>query len=167
MTYFGTPATTCKRCGVSVAEMKPNTLYCSTCRREIARENSRVQNKKIAEKRKAALNTKPCELCGKEISALGNNRYCPTCRDKVATQRKVDARGKVVSCQCCGNKFLSIRKALYCSEECRKEFARHPKMTPTKKRSAARLSIEELALMAQQNGMTYGKYVAMMGGRNG
>ncbi len=163
MTYFGTPATTCKRCGVSIAEMNPNTLYCQTCKREIARESSRVQNKKIAEKRKAALKTKKCELCGQEISALGNNRYCPTCRDKVADQRKADARGKIVSCQCCGDKFLSIRKALYCSEECRKEFARHPKMTPTKKRSAARMSIEELALTALKNGTSYGKFVAREG----
>ena len=163
MTYFGTPATTCKRCGVSVAEMKPNTLYCSKCRLEIARENSRVQNKRIAEKKKAALNTKPCELCGNEISALGNNRYCPDCRDKVAEQRKAEYRGKIVSCRCCGDKFLSIRNALYCSEECRKEFARHPKMTPTKGRSAARMSISELALTALQNGTSYGKFVAREG----
>lgn len=167
MTYFGTPATNCKRCGVSIADANPNTLYCPQCRLEIARENSRAQNKRNAEKRKAALHTKKCELCGEEIPAFGNNRYCPTCRDKVAAQRKDNARGKIVSCRCCGNKFLSIRKALYCSEECRKEFARHPKMTPPKSRSAARLSIEELAVMAMEHGTTYGKYVAMMGGKNG
>ena len=78
------------------------------------------------------------------------------------------------SCAYCGNKFTG-RRTKYCSEFCRKK-AKIAKMTESRKadfeaikpkavksKTKPKLSIEEVAKLAKDAGLTYGKYVAQHG----
>ena len=77
-------------------------------------------------------------------------------------------------CANCGNKFTG-RRTKYCSEFCRKK-AKISNMTASRKadfeavkpkvmkpKTKPKLSLEEVAKLAKDAGITYGKYVAQHG----
>ena len=58
--------------------------------------------------------------------------------------------------QDCGNEFMGTKTQQYCSPDCRV-----PTYIPKKKKQTKDCTLDEVARRAKENGMSYGKYVAM------
>ena len=113
-----------------------------------------------------------CANCGKsfKIKFRGGKKYCSEkCRKKFYDKPK-----PVKKCENCGKKFTG-RRTKYCSEFCRKK-AKIAKMTESRKvdfeavkpkvmkpKTKPKLSLEEVAKLANDAGLTYGQYVGKHG----
>lgn len=106
-----------------------------------------------------------CKHCGKEfISTKIAQKYCsPECRRKANKKKAMGVRE--FTCEWCGLKFMSDRARKYCCDKCRDNAHNdrwHKKKTP-KIKNKPKLSIEEVAALAKEEGLTYGQYCAKHG----
>ena len=85
----------CKECGINFKTKQSNHKYCS----EECREKRYIK--------------KPCIICGGTANV--HNGKCKECRNKLNTR----------VCETCGEKFISIYNAKYCSKKCRKYSYKH------------------------------------------
>lgn len=99
-------------------------------------------------------------MCG---IALNNpkraQKYCKKCSVKAMKSSRY-TKGEddyVQTCQLCGHKFIYERRKKYCSVDCRL-IANGRKNT--KANPEAHKSLNEIARLCNEAGMTYGQYVA-------
>lgn len=101
-----------------------------------------------------------CACCGIEFETERNaKKYCSVkCRAKF---NKKQARIKMKTCTCnwCGIVFETEKKRKYCSEDCRMIANRRKKNKALKHNK----SIEQIAKLAREAGLSYGQYVQKMG----
>lgn len=102
-----------------------------------------------------------CPVCGKMFVKDSNaKKYCSAqCRRK-HNSRKPDNLEEF-KCAWCGEEYQGTRRKRYCSAECRLEAnARAKSRTRTRKKKKPVLSIEQVAVLSREAGMSYGEYVA-------
>ncbi len=105
--------------------------------------------------------TKICPICLKEFTtSLNAKKSCSEwCRKKA---RKNEDIPKLKECVCgwCGGTFLSLRRKVYCSNECRM-FAngRYSMPKPVEKPKEPAMSLEQTVALARLAGLSYGEYV--------
>lgn len=99
-----------------------------------------------------------CPQCGKEFERQYNaQRYCSAkCRRKANGKSKVKKVQKY-KCSWCGKEFLSARRKKYCCKECMLFANSRLKVRETKPKKV--LSIEEVAKLSREAGLSYGQYV--------
>lgn len=100
-----------------------------------------------------------CPICGKEFVKNNNARkFC----SKECAQKAIylERRGGPGTYQCayCGKDFESDRKKKFCSDECRKASY----LKTGKKRKKAE-SIEDVARLCRETGLTYGQLMTQRG----
>lgn len=133
----------CKACG-SYFNGGPRAWYCPSCRterRKVAEKRHRL--KKLAGEARKLGDKDVCVYCGKEYTIEGpNQRMCPDCKpEKYAEhdretaivyyhenkkesnpkrnkKRRIDGHIKI--CSECGEKFLTNKRNLTCSEKCKR-----------------------------------------------
>ena len=104
-----------------------------------------------------------CPWCGKEFERKQSaQKYCcAECRKKAGkhvmrqNQMRQYKSSKLFECGWCGLMFESKTKEEYCCEECRKK-AENRKKKRAKKKT---LSLEEVAVLSREAGLSYGEYV--------
>jgi hypothetical protein len=99
-----------------------------------------------------------CPICGKEFVTDKNaKRYCSVKCRKKANSKPKPMTVKKLKCDWCGEEFLSERRKKYCCKDCRLYAnGRLKKREPKPKKV---LSIEEVAVLSREAGMSYGEYV--------
>ncbi len=101
---------------------------------------------------------KNCLMCGITLNNPGRaQKYCKKCSVKAMKSSRY-TKGEddyVQTCQLCGHKFIYERRKKYCSVDCRL-IANGQKKKP----KPAYKSLNEIAKLCNEAGMTYGKYVA-------
>ena len=100
-----------------------------------------------------------CPVCNKEFTTDKNaKKYCSAkCRRKANAQRI--AKNKLVEFMCawCGESFLSARRKKYCCSQCR--LYANGRLVKRKKVTKPALSIEQVAILSREAGLSYGQYV--------
>ena len=109
-----------------------------------------------------ALRKVSCALCGVEFETEENAKhYCSVkCRRRANAKRAREQRGLLrrFTCAWCGNEFLSTRKRKYCKADCR--LMANGKILPrTKKTEKPKMTLEQIAKAAREEGLSYGEYV--------
>ncbi len=104
--------------------------------------------------------TKICECCGKEFkTSCRRGKYCSMeCRDKVYKERKVRLGVRTFYCELCGKAFESDKRRKFCTPECRRKAERGGK-----KSKKPKLSLEQVAKLSREEGLSYGRYVGKYG----
>lgn len=70
-------------------------------------------------------------------------------------------------CKCCGIEFDSTKQnRRYCSDECKKKISRERKRRKKEYVTKPNAAVIDIAVKAREAGMTYGQYVARMGGEH-
>ena len=105
-----------------------------------------------------------CPVCKKVFIGANCAKYCSAkCRKTAAKQRKqkeiVERR---LTCAYCGAVFQSAKKRKYCCEECQRRACGVLKRKP-RERVKPKLSIEEIAKLSREEGLSYGEYVKKYG----
>lgn len=97
-----------------------------------------------------------CRCCGVEFEPKTNAQvHCSVkCRVKY-NKYKSRIRYKTYACNWCGKVFDSEKKKKYCSDDCRLIANRMKKNKALKHNN----SIEEIARLATEAGLSYGQYV--------
>lgn len=105
--------------------------------------------------------TRTCEYCGKEFeTSCHNGKFCSMkCRDKAYKERKVRLGERTFYCELCGKAFESDRRRRFCTDECRRKAERGKK----KSRKKPKLSLEQVAKLSREEGLSYGRYVGKYG----
>ena len=103
--------------------------------------------------------------CGKEFVANHNNqRHCSVkCRRDANKKKAMGVRE--FTCEWCGLKFMSDRARKYCCDSCRNKANDdrcRARRTP-KIKNKPKLSIEEVAVLSREEGLSYGQYCAKHG----
>lgn len=101
-----------------------------------------------------------CPVCNREFTTDKNaKKYCSAkCRRKANAQRARRNNLREFTCAWCGDSFLSLRRKKYCSKECR--LYANGRLTKSKKiHKAPALSIEQVAVLSREAGLSYGQYV--------
>ena len=101
---------------------------------------------------------KLCPTCGKEFYTDTNaKKYCSKkCQKKLIVKR--DTMRKCV-CAWCNTIFTTPRRRTYCSQECRLYANGRTAELKKEKPKKPSLSIEQVAYLAREAGLTYGMYV--------
>lgn len=104
---------------------------------------------------------KICPYCLKQFEATSNAvKFCsPTCKE----QYKILSKKKRCVCSWCNKTFFTMRKKTYCSEDCRLYANARKSEKTVEYHFKPRLSLAEVARLATECGMTYGKYVEKFG----
>ena len=156
---------TCPICGKEFVGRK-DKKYCSPACKNAAEIERKREGYKAAQPTERI-----CDTCGKRFTAIGKKYYCSeACREQA--YRKAHPQ---INCVVCGRPFdRRSTRSVCCSPECQER--RHNQLalehmrsiraeSPRKRsRSDSMREIERLALEAQQRGMTYGQYIARIGG---
>ena len=102
--------------------------------------------------------TKICPHCKKEFEIYNNaQKYCSeSCRIQALVLRKK----KYGKCAFCGKKIEISELGKFCSKECIDKANAVPKRIRRKK---PRISLEEVARLSREAGLSYGKYVQLHG----
>ena len=105
--------------------------------------------------------SKICPVCLKLFSTEKNAvKFCSTqCSDEY---KKLSKRKKCV-CAWCNKTFYTMRKRTYCTENCRMYANARISETVIKKPPKPKVSLAEVARLANECGITYGKYVQQYG----
>lgn len=99
-----------------------------------------------------------CPVCGKEFVTDKNaKRYCSKRCRKKANSKPKPMMVKSLKCDWCGKEFLSERRKKYCCKECR--LYANGRLKKREVHSKPALSIEEVAVLSREAGMSYGEYV--------
>lgn len=116
------------------------------------------------------LKPKKCITCGKEY--MPNNTCQKHCSDECSKNHYLEGlrernKNREFTCEWCGAKFTSDSKKKYCCHKCAKAANNYrgksknkPKKTERKK---PMLTIEQVALLSRQEGISYGEYVKKYG----
>ena len=101
-----------------------------------------------------------CPVCNKEFVTDKNaKKYCSArCRRKANLQSAKKNTVKEFSCAWCGDTFVSMRRKKYCSKECRL-YANGRLIKRKKVHSAPALTLEQVAILSREAGLSYGQYV--------
>ena len=101
---------------------------------------------------------KICPHCKKEFERTNNaQKYCSeSCRIQAIILRKK----RFGKCAFCGKKTEFSEFGKYCSEECRQKAVSMPRRIRMRK---PRISLEEVARLSREAGLTYGRYVQLYG----
>ena len=68
-------------------------------------------------------------------------------------------------CVICGKEYKSISvRALTCGKDCRNEYRRRKDREKRSAKTCRNSTLDDVLRKAREAGMSYGKYVAMMGG---
>lgn len=156
----------CIECGNFFTTPSARLKICSEeCQRS---RNAKMVSKCIKERAKSEPKkpkTKICKICKKEFTTSHGGRvYCSEeCRKKghyEACKPKPLGR-RVFKCEFCGNNFEADAKRKFCTKECREnaERARKRKNKPKK----PKLSLNKIAKLSREEGLSYGQYVAKYG----
>ena len=99
-----------------------------------------------------------CPRCGKEFETESNaQKYCSAKCRRAANKYKKPKKVEKYTCSWCGKDFLSERRKKYCSKECR--LFVNGRLKKREVQSKPALSIEEVAVLSREAGMSYGQYV--------
>ena len=106
------------------------------------------------------MRTLTCPVCNREFTTDQNaKKFCSAkCRRKYNAQRARKNNLREFICGWCGDNFLSDRRKKYCSKECRL----YANGRIGKRKSAPKkpmLSLEQVALLSREAGLSYGQYV--------
>ncbi len=105
---------------------------------------------------------KVCPICDKKFMGTNAQVYCgKECRREAEYRRIKERRLKTFQCEFCGEVFHGDRRRKYCGAICRDK-ANGKRSINTKKKKPI-MSIEQVALLSREAGLTYGVYVAKMG----
>ena len=101
-----------------------------------------------------------CPVCNKEFETDKNaKKYCSAkCRRKANNQSARKNTLREFFCGWCGDTFLSVRRKKYCSKECRL-YANGRLVKRKKAKKAPTLSLEQVAILSREAGLSYGQYV--------
>ena len=104
-----------------------------------------------------------CKMCGKEFERTHNaQKHCSVkCRRKYYSKKEVIKKyqlNKQQTCSWCGIIFEAEQKRKYCSDECR-----HLANGIGKRETKYNFALGNIAKLAREAGLSYGKYVAKMG----
>jgi hypothetical protein len=108
--------------------------------------------------------TKICPLCQNEFVTGQNAQvYCSArCRRGMyAKQRREKQSSRKFTCAYCGVIFEADKKRKYCCEDCRLKMNGR-RLAKPKARKKASLSLEQVAKLSREAGMSYGEYVQKM-----
>ena len=131
---------TCPVCGSNFSTSDSRKIYCSVqCCNKAAKAKKRARYR--ANHQKVPLTSRPCIVCG-----------------KLFTPEKSNA--KLICSEECKRKRVRAKHSVYYSH-------RKPKPQPKKQRELAQNAHNlrmQRQLEAKENGLTYGQYVALLGG---
>jgi len=101
-----------------------------------------------------------CPVCNKEFVTDKNaKKYCSAkCRRKANNQVAPKNTLREFSCAWCGESFMSVRRKKYCSKDCRL-YANGRLIKRPKVRKGPVLSLEQVAILSREAGLSYGQYV--------
>ncbi len=105
--------------------------------------------------------SKICPVCLKQFTASRN--AAKFCSQKCKEQHKILCKKKKCVCAWCNKAFYTMRKKTYCSEMCRLYANARISIPQIKKETTPKLSLSEVARLANSCGLTYGKYVQQQG----
>lgn len=102
-----------------------------------------------------------CPVCNKAFIGANCAKYCSAkCRKTAARKRKQkEVAERILICAYCGATFQSAKKRKYC-ELCQEKNRRKRK---PRERVKPKLSIEEVAKLSREEGLSYGEYVKKYG----
>jgi hypothetical protein len=115
---------------------------------------------------------KKCKFCGNSFATRHSTQLycCKSCSSQAFADLKAElATGEAIThrlkCNFCGKPFTNKRRKSYCSNECRlMANGRCARPKPKdKKAEKPKVSIAEVCVLARQQGLTYGQYVAKYG----
>ena len=101
--------------------------------------------------------SKICPICLKQFQTVKNaTKFCSgECKAEFLKQSKK----KKCICAWCNKTFYTLRKKTYCTDVCRLYANARLSQPVIKKNSKPKISLNEVARLARECGMTYGKYV--------
>jgi predicted nucleic acid-binding Zn ribbon protein len=101
---------------------------------------------------------KICPTCGKEFYTDTNaKKYCSKkCQKKLVIKKEPMRK---CTCAWCGAVFTTPRRRTYCTEECRLFANGKTRESRKPKPKKPLFSLEQVARMAKEAGLTYGMYV--------
>ena len=101
-----------------------------------------------------------CPVCNKEFYTDKNaKKYCSAkCRRKANAERAKKYNLREFLCAWCGETFLSVRRKKYCCKECRL-YANGKLIKKRKAQPKPLLSLEQVAVLSREAGLSYGQYV--------
>lgn len=104
--------------------------------------------------------TLSCPVCNREFTTDKNaKKYCSAkCRRRAEAQRAKKNNLREFLCTWCGDSFMSQRRKKYCCKECR-QYANGRIVRKSKKAEKPLLSLEQVALLSREAGLSYGQYV--------
>lgn len=103
-------------------------------------------------------NEKICPHCKKEF--LRENNAQKYCSEKCRLQALVLRKKLNVKCSFCGRKIETEEFGKYCSEECMTKALAMPRRI---RRRNPKISLDEVARLSREAGLSYGKYVQLHG----
>lgn len=159
----------CVACGKMFTTSKSNKITCSQKCADIRRSEREAQyrlNSKTESSvlRKKEIRTETCKYCGKEFTTDNHRqKYCTVeCRDKAYKEKRFKPLGtRVFECEFCGELFEADSKRRFCTPECRLKYERG-KRKP-KKTKKPKLSLNQVAKLSREEGLSYGQYCAKYG----
>lgn len=105
-----------------------------------------------------------CPFCGEDfVREQVAQKFCSArCRQSYYAKKEIKNKyrePKVYVCAWCGRAFESDRKKKYCCDDCRiRAYDQRPR-----KRKKPKLTLEQVALLSGEAGLSYGQYVEKMG----
>ena len=101
-----------------------------------------------------------CPVCEKEfIKERNAQKYCSAKCRIIYNRTRPGHEPRNFICAKCGEEFASHKKKKYCSKECRLAANGRGKGKRTRKKKNI-LSIEQVAVLSREAGLSYGEYVA-------
>ncbi len=105
--------------------------------------------------------SKICPVCLKQFTTTKNaTKFCSI---ECSKEFKKLSKKKKCICAWCNKTFYTMRKKTYCTERCRLYANARISEPVIKKDAKPKMSLQEVAKLARDCGMTYGKYVQQFG----
>lgn len=149
----------CLHCGSEFVKTGRSQKYCPTC--------GRIRSKKVRKYEK--LETTTCRECGKEFKPTHYiSVYCSKECSKAwhrANINRLRRESREARCIVCGELITDVKRRKYCSEECKKNNRVKFYQPKDNARNTAKhtASLSEISAKANEEGLTYGQYVAKYG----
>jgi len=140
---------------------------CSVIRRSERERQYRIAKKIANSEQNRAQNKKGkqvfCAQCGKEFTTTHpTQKYCTLeCRDKAYKSRDKRLGRRVFECEFCNKLFEADAKRRFCTPECRRKAERKKKKQTKPKKP--KLTLEQVAKLSREEGLSYGEYVKKYG----
>lgn len=102
-------------------------------------------------------------ICGKTfITDKNAKKYCSEKCYRMANRKKYIEKITEQTCAFCGKTFSHSKKKKYCSDLCRQK-ANGRGLGKPRKKGKPSMTIEQVAVAARAEGLSYGQYVAKYG----